>query len=347
MLHPHRQSLKAGYLLVDFVAHGQLLSSSWEGHRHDRERRATLFRDMSKHMLSLARHRFPRIGSLTMDDSCVVAMANRPLTLQTHELENHGISSGIARDCTYEATDAYLLGQLACHDNRIRYRPNSILSRSDGQSQLSTLAMMRAVVHHFSAPELRRGPFVLMLTDLHQSNIFVDDDWHITSLIDLEWTCSLPAEMLHPPYWLTGRGIDQITGKHLKDFEVLHKEFMSAFEEEEKRRGFDSTCSERMWKGWRSGNFWYFIAVESFTGLNSLFTQHIQPIYVKAAEKEWREFDRVVASYWAPGAAEFIGGKVKEREQYLECVKKAFRQGTESTEGGQNLESMEEAIEGS
>jgi hypothetical protein len=32
----------------------------------------------------------------------------------------------------------------------------------------------------------RHGPFPLQLTDLHASNIFVDEDWNITCLIDLE-----------------------------------------------------------------------------------------------------------------------------------------------------------------
>jgi hypothetical protein len=43
-----------------------------------------------------------------------------------------------------------------------------------------------------------------MLTDLHGPNIFVDQDWHIKHIIDLEWACSLPIEMLGPPYWMTG-----------------------------------------------------------------------------------------------------------------------------------------------
>lgn len=36
------------------------------------------------------------------------------------------------------------------------------------------------------------GPFLLQLTGLHASNIFVNNDWNVTRLIDLEWVCSLP-----------------------------------------------------------------------------------------------------------------------------------------------------------
>lgn len=41
--------------------------------------------------------------------------------------------------------------------------------------------------------------------------------------------------MIHPPYWLTSRGVDQLTkGEHLDNFSKIHSKFMDAFEEEEK-----------------------------------------------------------------------------------------------------------------
>lgn len=49
-----------------------------------------------------------------------------------------------------------------------------------------------------------------MLTDLHQSNIFVDDNWRITYLVDLEWAYSRPVEIAEPLYWLTNKGVDKI-----------------------------------------------------------------------------------------------------------------------------------------
>jgi hypothetical protein len=91
--------------------------------------------------------------------------------------------------------EPYLLDLLSCHDNRISFQPNSIHDQDDGQQQMAALTVMRAVLHHFCLRNSRYGPFVFTLTDLHQSNIFVDDDWHITSLIDLEWACSLPIQL--------------------------------------------------------------------------------------------------------------------------------------------------------
>lgn len=164
-----------------------------------------------------------------------------------------------------------------------------------------------------------------MLTDLHPSNILVDHDWHVTCLIDLEWACSQPAEMLHPPHWLTNRGVDEITGEHLVSYEERHKEFVSALDAEEKSRGSDTRYADTMRTGWNTGGFWYFGAIESLSGLYNLFIQHIQPIYGTTAVKDWKEFDRLVAPYWAPGSSEFINGKVKEREDYQEQIMEVFR----------------------
>ncbi|RSL84258.1 hypothetical protein CDV31_016724 [Fusarium ambrosium] len=326
VIHPHQQKFTSGYLIVNYVEDGRMLSETWDTLHEDRNRRMTLFRDVARIILSLARVQFPRIGSLTMDNHGVVTLTNRPLALQLHQLENQGIRTSIPRDLTYVTSDTYLLDLLACHDNRIRHQPNTIIDHADGQSQLSALTMMRALLPHFTNRELQRRSFILMLTDLHPSNIFVDDDWNVTCLIDLEWTCSQPVEMLHPPYWLTNRAIDQITGEHLVAYSERHNEFMSAFDVEEKKaRGSDACYADIMRAGWKTGSFWYFSAIESLSGLYNLFLQHIQPIYGTTAVRDWEEFERLVAPYWAPDSSEFIREKVKEREHYLEQIREVFQ----------------------
>ena len=91
---------------------------------------------------------------------------------------------------------------------------------------------MRAVLPRFTDRRLRAGPFALSLTDLHQSNISVDDDWRITRIIDLEWACARPVEMLAPPSWLSGHGLEQIAF-HSDEYARIHGEFVDRFEEEE------------------------------------------------------------------------------------------------------------------
>jgi hypothetical protein len=94
---------------------------------------------------------------------------------------------------------------------------------------------MQALLPLFTDRDLRQGSFFYRLTDLHQSNIFVGNQWHIKYLFEIEWACSLPAETLRAPYWLTGRAADDILGERLDTFSKAHDELMEIPEEEEKR----------------------------------------------------------------------------------------------------------------
>ncbi|KAL2755358.1 hypothetical protein ACRALDRAFT_1076969 [Sodiomyces alcalophilus JCM 7366] len=331
VVHPHRQKLSSGYMVMDYVANGRMLSAAWHVVDNDINKRRALYQGISRIMLGMAQVPFRQIGSLTIDDCGVVSLANRPLGLHLHQLENEEISTGIPRNLTYASTDTYLLDRLACHDNRLRYQPNSITDQADGASQMSTLTIMRALMPHFTLKERRHGPFVLMLTDLHSSNIFVDDDGHVTCVIDLEWACALPGEMLQPPYWLTNRAIDEITDDNLAEYAERHKEFISVFRVEEEACGSTTSYAEMMSKNWELGGSWYFTAIDSLNGLYNLFLQHIQPRYGPEAVQGWKEFERSVTPYWTPGTTKFINQKIQEREHYLQRLREVFQRAS-STE---------------
>jgi hypothetical protein len=128
---------------------GKMLSDSWEQLRHDPVRRANLFKDLSRIILSVSQLSLPRIGSLTLDDQGILSLTNRPLTLQIHQLENEGVRTEIPRSLTYSSTMAYVLDLLGCHDLRFRCKPNSIHDEYDGRAQMAALAAMRAVMPHF------------------------------------------------------------------------------------------------------------------------------------------------------------------------------------------------------
>lgn len=192
--------------------------------------------------------------------------------------------------------------------------------------------MMRPTIHHFVRPDYRNGPFVLTLTDLHQSNIFVDDDWHITSLIDLEWAYALPIELQCPPYWLSGRAVDDIEhGEPLQVFSEVITEFIDCFEEQEKEKpGASVPQAAIMRECWRRGSFWYFQAVNSPKGLFRVFNEHIQRTFCEDHCTK-RVFDQVVSPCWAVGAQEVIQQKIKEEVEYKNRLRERFAESSKST----------------
>lgn len=302
-----------------------MLSDSWATYLlEDKTRRRTLFRGLANIILSLNRTQFPAIGSLTLNNDGVINLTNRPLTLRLQTLENEGIST-FPRDSTYTAVEPYVLDLLQCHDNRIHYQPNAVHHFKDGEEQFAALTMMRALLGQFVSREYRNGPFGLTLTDLHPSNIFVDEDWNITSLIDLEWACSFPVELQTPPYWLSGRPIDDMGhGEHLQTFEKIINEFMDAFEEQElKLPGSSNFQAQIMRACWERGSFWYFQATHSPKGMLRVFNEHIQRRYCEKHCTQ-RVFDETVSQYWCVDAEGYIQKKVQEEEEYKDRLRIRF-----------------------
>ncbi|KAJ5114183.1 hypothetical protein N7456_002717 [Penicillium angulare] len=322
-----RNTLRTGYMIISFIERGSMLSTTLSDHLlTDKTRRHALFSDLAKINLTLNQHQFSRIGSLTLDDNGLTHLTNRPLTLRLQTFENEGIPS-IPKGSTYQCVEPYILDLLQCHDNRLEHQPNAIHHTQDGQEQLAALIMMRALLSRFISREYRDGPFLLTLTDLHASNIFVDEDWHITSLIDLEWACTFPIELKTPPYWLTGRPIDFLApGEHLDRFEEAVFEFIEIFEQQEKIfQGSIPGLSQAkiMRKCWDRGSYWYFQAVQSPKGLLRVFNEHVQSRFCKEHCTQ-QIFDRVVSPYWSVNAAGFIEGKVEEEEEYKKKLRIRF-----------------------
>ncbi|PKX89050.1 uncharacterized protein P174DRAFT_435750 [Aspergillus novofumigatus IBT 16806] len=192
-------------------------------------------------------------------------------------LENEGIPT-IPRNSVYQAVESYLLDLLQCNDNRIYHQPNAIHDTEDGQEQLAALTMMRALFPRFISREYRHGPFGLTLTDFQPGNIFADEEWYITDIIDFELATVLPVGLQTPVYWLTGRAIDAIEhGEHLDVFETRIHEYGDAFEDQEKK----DACSnfphaQIMRRCWNSGSFWYFQAVNCLKALLHVFREHVK-----------------------------------------------------------------------
>jgi hypothetical protein len=146
-------------------------------------------------------------------------------------------------------------------------------------------------------------------------------------VIDLEWACSLPAETLRPPYWLTGRSVDELTGEYLEEFGEAYKEFVDIFEGEEKLcppiNNVYSYRTTLMRNGWEIGNFWYFHALDSPKGLYNLFRQQIYPIFSPSHEID-SEFSRLVSDFWAPDAEEVILARLRDKEEYDKALCQLF-----------------------
>ncbi|KAH7358671.1 hypothetical protein B0T11DRAFT_106751 [Plectosphaerella cucumerina] len=169
-------------------------------------------------------------------EDATISLTNRPLMVTTISFEHSGTPRTIQQDQTYSCTDSFASDMLTKHDEYMRHNPHAVADENDAQERMAMRTLLRAVSHHFLMRERRHGPFLVQLTDLHQSNILVDDDWNITCLVDLEWVCALPAEMLSVPCWLTGCGVDEIVGEQYELYDAARQTFLSIMEEQDTAR---------------------------------------------------------------------------------------------------------------
>ncbi|QPH05449.1 hypothetical protein C2857_003238 [Epichloe festucae Fl1] len=311
---PTNHRLPTAYVLLEHIGPdvGQMLSNTWadERYQNDPLRRKRLFRGMARVILSLARVSQPRIGSFQFNDDSSVTLTNRPLTHTITTLENEGTARTIQPTDTYSCTEQYVTDMLTLLDNRLDSDPGAIdLDPSEVDENLgaideacrekmAAMTLLRTLSHHYIRREHRNGPFVLQLTDLHASNIFVDDEWNLTCLIDLEWVCALPADMLAVPAWLVGCGVDELEGGKMKEFEEVRLEFMHVLEEEEHNFKAQHGLSfvKIMDETWSSKAVWFWHCVKSMNAMNNLVPNHICPRFstrltsvAKVLSKLWCE----------------------------------------------------------
>ncbi|KAK3335106.1 hypothetical protein B0T19DRAFT_113 [Cercophora scortea] len=305
----------SAYVLLEYIdpAIGQMLSNTWNKHREDPARRQRLFQGMSKIMLSLARLPQPRIGAFQFNNDGTITLSKRPLCCTIMLLENDGAPRTMQGNDTYTCTDAYASDMLTFHDNRFLNQPNAIYSEDDCRAQMAVKTLLRAFAHQYIKREYRCGPFLLQLTDFHASNIFVDDEWNITCLVDLEWLCALPPEMLNVPHRLTGCCVDEIEGEKYHEFDKVRREFMDAFREQESRTkvNHEVTISGLMQHMWESKGMWFWYCLSSVNAMYIILDGHLcRPgSFPSSAEK-------VVSRFWCQDPEAVVQKKLADRKAY-------------------------------
>ncbi|KAF9771706.1 hypothetical protein IL306_010651, partial [Fusarium sp. DS 682] len=180
---------------------------------------------------------------------------------------------------------------------------------------MAVKTVLRATAHRYIKRELRNGPFLLQPDDLHASNILVDKDWNITALIDLEWICARPAEMLEAPYWLTGCHIDELQGPKLCEFEEIRRGFLSAFEREEKAAkpgfGHSIALAALMKEMWETKAVWFWHCLTSTNAIYILTERYLCPQAALSTDAE-----QVISRFWCVDSEAVVEKKIADKKAY-------------------------------
>ncbi|PGH10200.1 hypothetical protein AJ80_07559 [Polytolypa hystricis UAMH7299] len=296
---PCLSDLKASYLLIQYIdeSEGTMLSCTWNNRQHDKNLCANLFKGLAQIILKLVKVPVPQIGSFVINNNGFLVLSNRPLSLEIHQLESEEIPVDIPRDMTYSSVDSYVADTLAFHDSCLHHQLNAI----NNEFNLTT---MKTVASHFFKCDPRRGHFVYMLNNLHQSNILVNEQQNVRYLIDLEWACSRPIEMLHPPHWLTNQGVDMDT----TEAELFN--FNTSRVHEHPGAGGEAILQRQ-----------YNVA---FRGYEPGMRDQNVLVFISPHDPDWAWFLKIIKHLWTQGIEAFIAKKLKEKAAYDKKLQEEF-----------------------
>ena len=272
-----------------------------------------------------------KIGAFTVHDTGVVSLSNRPLTSRLVTLENNGIPSGISPSTCYTTTETYVSDLLRCHDARLSHQPNAARDSMDAEGQMAVIVALRALSATLTRRHLRDGPFCMALTDLNAGNIFVDQSFNISTILDLEFSCSQPLEMLYPPIWLSGMVLDDFLDEHPDETKIERsqhlehawEDFFCVLEQAESvrpQRRHIGKVSEIMRETVKLGSHWYFMALHSPRMSYDIFMTLLQPQIDQTHGKGDGaiDFQRIATPYWGLGARVSASVFAQNHVRYLE-----------------------------
>ncbi|EER37404.1 conserved hypothetical protein [Histoplasma capsulatum H143] len=179
------------------------------------ELKSHLFGQLADVYIQLYRQQFDHVGALTLDsnDENWVFEHNRPLTIELNDQELCGMKSSeiIPAHRTYNSTIDYTYAILKLVFNDFYHGKDSVFDEEDARNYLYAIFASQGIVMDWVDQRDNHGPFILMHGDFRPPNIFVDDDLNIISIIDWEWSHTVPPQMFVPPSWITGQELPAAT----------------------------------------------------------------------------------------------------------------------------------------
>ncbi|KAK7397868.1 hypothetical protein QQX98_012757 [Neonectria punicea] len=318
--------LPFGYLLVEYIdaSKGQPLANNWGEEADNLGLQNNLHCGIAKLMLSLASLPQERIGSYWFNDDLTVTLSGRPLICAQTLMEANGAGRIMPPNGTHSLTSSFISDVLDLHNNRFVSHVNSVSSEEDCYNQMGIMALLRTVAHLFINRDVRNGPFCLQLPELDLTHIFVDSEWNITHIVDLEWMASLPVEMLQEPHWLTGLFVAKDDGQYTTD--EARGMFMEVFAHYEQIMGDNMRLPvsprKMMNEMWNSKGIWLYNSLMSADGMYDDVSLVLLPRFVSITAPELKD---IVAPFWAEDVEAMVAIKVAHREQYVADVTTIFR----------------------
>ncbi|KAI1919447.1 hypothetical protein LOZ58_005213 [Ophidiomyces ophidiicola] len=128
---------------------------------------------------------------------------------------------------------------------RIPLLPRLAFPEEKMRSEIATMNIFasQGILMEWVDPKYNHGPFVLIHGDLRPPNIVVDDSFNLVSVLDWEWSQTVPIQMFAPPSWLSDATLSQISHGFLAiQYDILAFNFIRATSRQEKAFHNPNNC---------------------------------------------------------------------------------------------------------
>ncbi|XWX01988.1 hypothetical protein V2A60_010020 [Cordyceps javanica] len=233
----------------------------------------------------------------------------------------------MSRNTTFTTVQDFVNSRIIAFETRFIEQPNAIKSREDALYQMTGFAGARLVLPQLLREDLNDGPFVFALSDIHRSNISVDENWNITAIIDLEFACSWPIGFLQTPHWLRCEFIEHVLPT---EFSTTNSKFIEYIQRAEELHKCGNSRTESlsliMQRSWDEGGFWVPLTLCHPVSFAEIFYERILKRYfdfIPADFEKAKSFE-FCSRFFRRNSPTLLERKLGELRKYMDALMEAF-----------------------
>lgn len=298
------------FIILKHVS-GVPLSSCWDDLAP--ENRLKVFEQLADILIVLNSYHFGQIGALGLDKSGSWILSRPPINSPTAHLKIDGVE--VLMDKMFSTSLEFFLAQYSHLWRRFTEQRNSVYHHDDAKEKYVRLQLFKELIPFFNVSEFNNGPFTLMHSDLHQSNILVDEHLMITAILDWEWACVLPIQIsCLPPICINKKRPPEVEPNEYQEWLRTVKTWIDIYRRKESQRAIKSSVAELMRKSLLDQTFWFAHAIMDPYWFEYIFDDHI---YSHAFQSEFSEMCSQMLNSEVHGLAkELIAHKLGDLENY-------------------------------
>ena len=257
------------------------------------------YASMAQILLDLSKCRFAQIGGVRRDRTKKSwGIGKRPWTMNMNELVSGANCppNALSQQSTFSTANEYFIALAEDHITHLRFQRNdAVEDEDDCRKKYVARHLFRKIARNFSSAH-NNGPFPLFCDDLRPSNVIVDPELNVRSVIDWEYCYAAPTEFTYcSPWWLllarpdeVEEGLDWFWDQYRPRHELFLQVLRECEDDEEEEaiatnndlsESSQQRLSDGMAQSLHNGHFWLCLAATSSFAFDDIYWKFVDPFH--------------------------------------------------------------------